>query len=300
MQNRRILLVKTGASGDVVRTSTLLHLYQNDQVVWISKGANCDLLPQELPNLSILDIDQAAHQDLGHFDLVISLDDELSCAQLATKASKDKLVGAYVDDGKVLYSEDSSEWFDMGLISKFGKQQADEIKKQNTASVQEILFRMMGHVFAGEEYLIREDVPAKPQAKLVGIENRAGDRWPTKCWDKYEELADQLRDRGFRIRFFEQRDHLKDYIQDISECSIFISGDTLGMHLALALKIPSVALFTCTSSTEIYGYQRMKKIVSSKLMDAFYTREYRQDVLDAITVDEVLDAILSLESQNPN
>ena len=72
-----------------------------------------------------------------------------------------------------------------------------------------------------------------------------------------------------------------------------VSGDTLTMHLALALKIPSVGIFTCTSPSEIFGYERMEKIISPKLNDAFYTNEYLLDVLNAIKVEEVLESVLS-------
>jgi len=294
MSGKKILIIKTGASGDVVRTTTLLHLFNNDKIVWITKGVNCDLLPQKQKNLTILDINKISTQNLDHFDLIISLDDEFLCAQIATETSKDKLVGTYIKSGKIVYTEDSSEWFDMGLVSKFGKQKADEIKMKNKSSVQEILFRLLGAKFKGEEYLIREDIKVKRNNNLIGIEARAGDRWPTKCWHKYDELAEKLIEKKFEVRFFEQRETIKSYIEDVAECSIVVSGDTLGMHIALALKIPTVALFTCTSPTEIFGYNRMKKIVSPKLMDAFYTKEYRKDVLDAIELEKVLNTLLSM------
>jgi heptosyltransferase-2 len=106
-------------------------------------------------------------------------------------------------------------------------------------------------------------------------------------------LNNKLVDKGYKVMFFENKDNIKDYIEDISKCSVVVTGDTLTLHIALALKIPTVALFTCTSSTEIYGYGRMTKIVSSKLDEAFYTNLYMPEVLNAIKTDEVLNAVLA-------
>jgi hypothetical protein len=63
------------------------------------------------------------------------------------------------------------------------------------------------------------------------------------------------------------------------------------MHIALALKIPTVTLFTCTSAVEIYGYGRMEKIVSPHLKEAFYKTEYIPQAVESIHMEDVLNAI---------
>ena len=289
------LIIKLGALGDVLRTTPLLHVLQGD-IYWVTKKEAIPLLPKSHIK-EIIDIEYAKDRLIGeHFDLVISLDDDYEAAELATWISKEKLIGSYLENGRITYTDSSAEWFDMGLISKYGKKVADELKKKNKKTYQEILFRMVGKEFKGEEYIINFTSLKKVEnkEKIVGIESRAGDRWPTKRWNKFEELAQLLIKDGYKVVFFKDKESLQDYIQDISQCYVVVTGDTLAMHIALALKIKVVALFTCTSPTEIYDYGRLVKIVSPLLDKAFYKRTYIPEAVDAISLEEVYTTVKNL------
>lgn len=292
--SKRIVIIKIGATGDVVRTTVLLHLYANDEITWITAKHNIAILPFKRQNLkriiAIDDIESSGIFD-EQFDFVISLDDDLKCASIASRLKTDRIFGAFVSENKVMYTPDANEWFDMGLSSRFGKQKADEIKWDNKCSFQEILFRMLGAEFKGEEYLIPENIVSQGKPNVIGIEDRAGARWPTKMWNQYNELAKILENSGYQVVFFQEREQIKDYLQDIGNTSLMICGDTLGMHIALALKIPTITLFTCTSAVEIYGYNRMEKIVSPHLKEAFYKTEYIPQAVESITMEDVLSAI---------
>jgi len=295
----KIAIIKIGATGDVVRTSVLLHLYKNDEITWVTARHNTPVLPFRQANLkSILAFEDIHETDIlnEQFDLVISLDDDFKCADLAGKIKSRELLGAYLDAERVSYTSSSNEWFDMGLSSRFGNERADRIKLENKCSYQEILFRMLGHSFKGEEYIIPEDIIVKREKKVIGIESRAGARWPTKMWNQYEQLAEVLEGEGYQCFFFKDRDNIKDYLQDIGNVSLFIGGDTLGMHIALALKIPVVAIFTCTSAVEIYGYGRMEKIVSPFLEKAFYKTDYIAEAVDSISLIDVYNAVKKIDS----
>jgi len=287
----KILIIKLGAMGDVIRTTPLLHVLDGD-IFWVTKRESIPLLPADRIK-EIIDInDSDVLFDRSKFNLVLSLDDEHDAAELATKIEKDILIGAFIDsNGNLTYTDSAAEWFDMGLISKYGKEEADKLKFKNKKTWQEILFKMVGRKFKREEYILNCNKDVKPQPGLIGIEKRAGDRWSTKVWNKYDELARFLERDGYRVRYFNQRENIYDYITDIRECSVVVAGDTLAMHIALALKIPTVAIFTCTSHSEIYDYGRLIKVVSPLLQNAFYKREYIFESVDAISVDEVYCAI---------
>ncbi len=289
----KIAIIKVGATGDVVRTSTLLRLFSQDEIVWITARVNIAVLPLHRSNLrKVVAIeDTAASQPIQEkFDLVISLDDDLRCARLASSLKTKRLFGAYFSEGKVAYTTDANEWFDMGLSSRLGKDKADELKWENRFSYQDILFRMLGYRFTGEEYHI-------PAAKVpdangaIGIERRAGARWPTKVWNRYEALADAVAENGDEVVFFEERPTIADYMNDIAKVSMFVGGDTLGMHIALALGMPVVALFTCTSAAEIHGYGRMEKIVAPRLEEAFYKTTYIPQAVESIELPTVVSAV---------
>jgi heptosyltransferase-2 len=217
--NNNILIIKLGAMGDVIRTTPLLHDL-NGNIFWVTRRASIPLLPKDLIS-NIFDIDNSKHLDEFSFDIVICLDDEYEAASLATSVKKSELIGSYCNDsGELTYTESSSEWFDMGLISRFGKERADKLKMQNKKTYQEILFQMLGKKFNGEEYILNQDGLLNDGMGTdnfrIGIEKRAGERWLMKQWNKYDELASHLKNDGYEIVFFHQRSYISEYIKDIN------------------------------------------------------------------------------------
>ena len=62
-----------------------------------------------------------------------------------------EIFGAYVDSRRLLrYTENSKRWFDLSLISAYGKLRADKLKFQNRQTYQELVFEGLGFRFAGE------------------------------------------------------------------------------------------------------------------------------------------------------
>jgi len=88
------------------------------------------------------------------YDLVVSLDDEYEACELAAKVNSKKLVGAYLEDSQRIYTKDSSLWFDMGLISRFGKQKADELKAINKKTHPEIMYKILDLKYKKEEPIL--------------------------------------------------------------------------------------------------------------------------------------------------
>lgn len=291
----KILVIKKGASGDVIRTSTLLHFLKGD-ITWATHIYNKVFLPQHHSQLKrILSFEETDRILNENFDCIISLDDDDECATLATTIKSNEIIGVYKEDEKVVYTRHLKEWFDMSLISVHGKQRADEIKLDNRKTFQQMLFEGFGMEFnKNHSYFMNESINAKTITKRIGIEKRAGERWPTKSWNGFDELAGLLKGRGYDIFFFEQRNNIIDYINDVSSCQYVFTGDTLTMHLALYLKIPNVTVFTCNSPWEIAGYGIMRKVVSPKLATAFYKTKYIPEAVESITINDMVIAFEDL------
>jgi heptosyltransferase-2 len=182
-------------------------------------------------------------------------------------------VGAYTSSrGEPTYTLSSAEWFDMGLISKYGKAEADRRKLLNRKSYQEILFAMIDKKFSGEEYCLPPLVPPPACRKgRVGLEQRAADRWPEKRWSRFGEFERILTENKREFLRFSEKPTLLEFMRDIAEQDAVVTTDSLSMHLALGLQKKTVALFTCTSPWEIHGYGRMEKAVSPALEKHFYS-----------------------------
>ncbi len=297
------LIIKTGAAGDVVRSTVLLHALKGD-VYWITAKHNMPLFPDSLPLLKELaSIDQVPpHFFELEFDEIINLEEDVSTAQLAQRFKAVKRTGIYIHEGKLLYSPGSAPWYDTSLVSVYGKERANELKYANTKSYQEHLYEMIGKEFRGENYLLYgNETRAEPTRPVkIGIEKRAGGVWPNKQWWGYDQLGEILEKRGYEIFFFHERASLREYLQDIKQCELFISGDTLGMHVALGYNIPTIAIFNCTSPQEIYSYGLLSKVISPLLHEVYYQTGFRSEVVNSVRIEEVLNKVEEWEKTSGN
>ena len=287
-----ILIIKTSALGDVVRTTPILRKLQGN-IFWLTSSKAKELLPKR--RISKIFIENDLKELIKYkFDLVLNLEENLEIAKFINSLNIKKIIGVYFDikNKHLSYTKESSMWFDMSLISKFGKKKADELKWKNRKTYQEILFEMLGFGFKGEEYLLNyqhsNKVPIK--VKNVFIEKRAGEKWPMKRWPFYYVVERKLKKLKFTVQYLKQRKTLTDYLKDINKCDVLICGDTLAMHLGLYSKKKIVAIFTCTSPWEIYDYGRMVKVINPKLKEAFYKRDYDRKLVYSLKPNEILNA----------
>lgn len=284
----KILLIKTGAAGDIVRSTVLLNVLAGP-VTWVIDDRYQHILPQHHPALTrIVPLSQAGdilRQEV--FDQVFSLEEDRDCARLAGSISTQKLTGIYIENDQLSYTPDSSAWFNLSLYSKLGRPAANEAKWQNTASFQQLMFRMLDRSFNNEPYCIYRNPAIQTSPGLVGIETRAGSRWANKAWSGYSALIQLLERDGYRCLQLQQRERLTAYLDDIARCAFLISGDTLAMHVAMAYGIPSIAIFNCTSPAEIHDYGTLQKVVSPLLRQAFYRTDHDPEVIGSVTVEEV-------------
>lgn len=291
-----ILICKTSALGDAVRTTPILRVI-NGNIFWLTSKEAAELLPG-LETLKILTPNEINALKNINFDIVLNLEEDVELAKFLTKLRYKKLIGVYYDfeSNKLSYTDESKEWYDMSLISKYGKEKADLLKWENKKTYQEILFSMIGKKFNGEEYLLNYEVLPiqKKDSKVVAIEKRAGKVWPMKVWPYYDELKAKIEKEGYEVIVLRQRDTIIEYMKDIDEADILICGDTLAMHLGIYLRKKVIALFLCTSPWEIYDYGRVVKIVNPFLKEAFYRRDYDEKLVKGITVDMVFEAFLKI------
>ncbi len=286
----KILIIKTGAAGDVVRTTTILHLL-NGSIDWIVERKNAPLV-QGIPKIENIYFKSDLHKiKFPFYDLVINLEDSEELAGFTSNLRFNELVGVYLTkSGKINYTDNVSEWFDMSLISKYGLEKANQLKYENRKSFQELIFPAFGKTFSGEKYLL----PTFAETNLSGdiaIAPKAGKVWPMKNWAYYLDLSGILRDEGLKVNFLPQRQSLLEHIGDIANHSLLISGDSLPMHLALGLNIKTISLFICTSPFEIYDYGILTKVVSPKLKEYFYRRDFLAEATRSIKLSTVLNIV---------
>jgi len=300
-----ILIVKHGALGDVVRTSYFASPLRQKwgpqlRLSWITARSSLPLLRFH-PAINDLwtSFDEARPFE---FDCIYSLDDETEVLRGVAGLRTLRLTGAHIDEqGKRGYTDDAAEWFDMGLLSRYGKARADELKKLNTRSHAQIharIFEVDGPApeFHGDQSLeawAREWIgDAGP---VIGINPFAGGRWPSKELPERELRrlvaalldgsaglgaecrvmligagTDRARNRALAQDINEDRllvadtdDSLLRLAAVVRELDFMVSSDSLAMHLAIAQRVPTVAFFAPTSGNEIDDFGRVQKLLST-------------------------------------
>src|SRR4030095_13746876 len=124
----KVLIIKLGATGDVVRTTPLIRRL-NGQITWLTESKNIVLLKGLKDSLRCFSWEERERALDTRYDLGINLEDALDAAQFLKTMRCGEIFGAYVDsDGSLRYTENSQRWFDLSLISRYGRQEADRLQ----------------------------------------------------------------------------------------------------------------------------------------------------------------------------
>lgn len=193
-----ILIVKLGAAGDVLRTTSLLPglklKYPKSSITWIVQEENRDILVGNPHITSIYSIESIPYtlRKKAH-DLIICLDEEPDVCHLVSQLKTKKLIGTYMKNGVTTYTPSSAPRFDMSRISKLGIAKADLLKRSNRKTFQELCAKMLGISYKHERpfmYIPQEDQlfasrlasthNLQPDDLVIGVSSSAGKRWPNK------------------------------------------------------------------------------------------------------------------------
>ncbi len=331
----RILIIKLGAIGDVIRTTSILHglreKYKNCKIDWVTKKESFDVLRNNNLINEMYLIDNNKKIKNKKYDLVICLDDDLDACRLASGINSKKIIGAYLKNNQRIYTKNSSLWFDIGLLSRFGKQKADELKAKNKKTYQEIMYKILGLKYKKQEpILILDKEPLqfakkfikknkiKKSGLIIGINTGAGGRWEDKklSVEKTAELIDKLNNQiNAKILLFggpEEKERNEDIKKTINTktidagcnnslmefaslvnlCNVLVTSDSLALHIGVALKKKIVCFFYPTSANEIELYNRGIKIIGKgKSYCSYQTKCKYTPKWD---IDKIVKAVKSL------
>jgi heptosyltransferase-2 len=213
----RIAIIKIGALGDVVRTTSILpglrRLHPDMELTWITSTGGLELVRHHPDVMRAVDIAEPpeAPWRRQHYDWLISLDDDRIACELASGLKVTRLSGAFkAGDGRCTYTDDTDPWFGMGLLrpkEQGGIDRANQLKQANQLSHGTIFYQMLGlpMPIARPNVVIPQEQrawaadwwatsPLKPFQPVIGMNTGAGGRWEFKKWgeDQTAELAVRL------------------------------------------------------------------------------------------------------------
>lgn len=322
----KILVIKLGALGDVIRTTPILSAlkekYPNSQVDWITKKDSKEILGG---NVNINKIFTLPYEENNNYDILYNFDIEDDATKLALKVNAKKKYGFYYNEGYPSAFNLSAEYYLNTLFD-------DEVKKSNKKTYQEMIFELAELPYKKQpcEIYLSEDDKKYAQDfikknniknKLIGIHIGASPRWPSKAWhednvkefvrklkqdnydvilfsglnekDKHKKIIRELKEEGFKIYHNDPSNTIKQFSSLVKLCKLMICSDSLSLHISLAIGIKTIALFFCTSPDEIEGYNLLRKIISPLLYEFFPEKmdQYDEKLVNSIKIEEVLNAV---------
>lgn len=323
----RVLIVKLGAAGDVVRTTCLLRRLRAEHpeahITWVVDSDNAELLANNplldrvLPMSGVLPL----LLDAETFDLALGLEHDPIGAALVTQCHADSKRGLLLSpEGKPVPTDVCAEyWYGLGLC--------DALRfRHNRKTYQQFMFEACGYTFCGERHVLqlmdeerglalkvwRDHSLPQPSVgiNLGGSPRFAGRRWPDH---HVLELVRSLQSRELGVVLLAGVAEQERAQRLAAECSgavapwpqskrllaaviealaVLISSDTLALHLAMAVGTPAVALFGGTPWHEFESYGLADKLTAELPCSPCCRAQCEgQECMVAISPKKVLAAI---------
>lgn len=303
MPKKSVLIIKHGFSeicdhnlspvvsyGDVFRCTCLLEEYRGEHVTWITARKALDLLsgnylidqlisadtPEEIPPELVLD----------RYDTVVNLEKNRDWCQFAEKMSSDRKFGFknWQAEGEDCFYPDSA------------KALAQALNGDHYRTLQEMLFQTVGRQWHGQRYVLGYQ-PQVVELYDVGFNHHVGPKWPNKIWPEshWHQLYDRLEQQNYAVCWQQSLSSIRHYIDWLASCRLIVTCDSLGLHLALALRKNVLALFGPTASEQIHMYGQGVKLtpaVGRACIPCFQPLcRYDKGCMEHITVDMVGDMV---------
>lgn len=329
----RILVIKLGALGDVIRTEVLLPglkaKYPSSHITWVTKANGCQMLANNpfIDRLLEFNSETLCHLCYEAFDLVVSLDKEPAPAALAMRvhAPDKRGVGLSRLGTACPLNPEAHYYFALGLNNRLKF-------NENLSSYQKLIYESVGLRYEGQRYTLYPSEANHQYARrvfrqagveddqsVVGLNTGAGSVFANKTWpkEKFAVLARRLLARGdCRVALLGGPEEVEvnawlakalgpnvidtgcrhaelDFAAIVHRCRVFLTGDTMAMHVGIALRVPAVVLFGPTCHQEIDVYERGVKLISSIECSPCYRRhcDYSPSCMDLIGIDEAAQAL---------
>ena len=297
---KRVLIIKTGAMGDVLRTTTLLPALQRAypvlQITWITDRSAIPLLRANPHIHEQREMNEATAAEIASrdFDLLLNFEKEKEPLALAGRVRATERIGFAPTQWNTatVYNPESQYALLLGL--------SDELKfRRNTKTYPEIIAEMAGLPYVRDHYVLGlTPESARRRAELepllshddrlrIGLNTGCGAVFRTKQWTlegwvdlvhflqqqthadilllggKAEsELNREILTRTSGVIDTRVDNTLEEFFGVVDACDVVVTSDSLAMHIAIALRKYVVALFGSTSHVEVDLYDRGEKVVT--------------------------------------
>lgn len=310
-----ILIIKLGAIGDVIRTTTLLRRirkeYPGVSVWWLTETP--EIVPQQVERILPMNLKSALTLQATDFDILINLDKDPHACALAKTIKADKKYGFILKEGKPAPANMQAE-------HKFLTGIFDDVNQNNTKSYPEEIFEICEWKFNGEEYILdieqhEWDIPNGGKA-VIGLNTGCGGRWPSRLWkdDYWAALIDKLiaaayfpillggsqedeKNKSLSEKtgaYYPGHFPLKQFISLVDQCQLVVTAVTMGLHIAVGLKKKVVLMNNIFNRHEFELYGRGEIIEPEKPCRCFFNPECKNEeyfCMDTLLPETIFSAV---------
>lgn len=303
---KRILIIKLGAMGDVIRTTPLVikyrQLYPDCHITWLTLSP--DVLPKDKID-SIYKWDETSLYVLRNkkFDIALNLDkEEEACMLLAEVDSKEKY-GFIWNENHIDAATPAAEH---KLITGY----FDHLSQLNTKHYLDEIFEICHLEFNDEPYLLNYNHELSEiwktklsdlagEKTVVGLNTGCGNRWLTRLWpdDLWVDLINSLLDSGYfpvilggpqeneknselakkTGAWYPGTFSLEEFFAVTSAMEIVVTQVSMMMHIATALQKKMVLMNNIFNKHEFYLYNRGVIVEPESGCDCFYGNSCKRD-----------------------
>lgn len=277
--------------GDVFRTTAILHLFKKHSVTWLTTKEAIPLLADNpyIEKLLVYDLTTTLQLHSEYFDMVINLEKVPGVCALTDSIHAWRRYGFRFDP-----KTGSAEAYEYSYEAVANSENPGLRRKMKKNWI-EILYDMVGAKWHGQGYVLGY----KPKTKErfdIGFNIKVGRRWPSKAWPEENwKRLEKLAGRKYSVSYQQSLSDITGYIDWINSCRVIVSNDSLGLHLAIALKKKVVSLFGPTSEKEVYMFDNgaiVKPSKKLKCMPCFSTHcKYGRSCMHMIKPETVYKRI---------
>jgi len=312
---KRILIIKLGALGDVIRTTPLLHklseVSPDAEVWWLTLSP--EVIPKSVDVILPFTPQSLAILGAVSFDIVYNLDkDKEACAVCSTVKAKNKK-GFILKNGKCVP-------IDARANHKYLTGVFDDISRRNAQSYQQEIFEICGFEFSREEYIM-PDLPAfswklPENEQIIGLNTGCGGRWTSRLWPEeyWGTLAKKLKAAGYVVLLLGgEQEHEKNtrlakrsgalyfghfpmtqFMSEVNQCDLIVTAVTMGMHLAIGFQKKIVLFNNIFNKHEFELYGRGEILEPDFACNCFYSPTCANNCMQYLSVKKVFDTCLRL------
>ena len=254
----KILIIKLGAIGDVIRTTPLLEAikstYPKAKIFWLTHTPT--VVPDSVDEVLKFNQEGITYLESVNFDIIYNLDKDKEACSLTNKLNSKTKKGYVLKDGVPFPADKAAE-------QKFFTGLFDDVNQTNTKNYLEEIFEICGYKFSGQKYILSsfeefsDSWNLDKSKKIIGLNTGCGGRWTSRLWadESWTNLATALIKRNYEVVFLggSQEDdknkmfsdktggkylghfQLEKFINLVNQCDLVVTGVTMAMHITLGL-----------------------------------------------------------------